>query len=226
MKAREFMRMLDSNKIHVFTLSEAAKIINKTPSYVSLFLSSLDGIKRIERGKYYVEGADPNLIASNIVYPSYISLVSALSYYKSITQMPVSIAVMSLRQHGELSIEGYRVRFVKIKRSRFFGYRNDDGIFIATPEKAILDCLLFNIDFFYVSASFGVLKEDLDINKLKDYARLMDNKALINRLGFLMEKYGLDAEDLLPYRSRMYTRLSDRGKEKDRRWRILHANEI
>jgi predicted transcriptional regulator of viral defense system len=224
MREKEFINALISNNIRVFTLNDAVKIIRKPSGYVSLFLSKLDSIKRIERNKYYVRGTDPAEIASNIIHPSYISLVYALAYYKSITQMPVQIDVIALKQHKPLEIEGFKVRFIKVQRKRFFGYINDNNIFIAEPEKAIIDCLLFNVDFFYISESFGKLKDNLDIAKLKQYAIAVENKALINRLGFLLERHGINAEDLLKYRSRAYVPLSKNAKIKDKRWRVIYAD--
>ena len=224
MKAKDFIRALNTNGLKVFTLNDAVKIIGKSSNYVSLFLSGIDSIKHLERGKYYVEGTDPAEVASNVVYPSYISLVYALAHYKSITQIPIVIDVMVLRQRKNLKAEGYNVRFIRLKRSRFFGYRNDRGVFIADQEKAIVDCLAFNVDFFYVSESFGNLKDGLDIEKLKRYAKAMNDKALINRLGFILERGGIGADDLLPYRSRMYTRLFANARIKDTKWKVLYAD--
>jgi len=216
--------MLNNNNLKVFTLNDAVKIIRKPSNYVSLFLSKIDSIKHLERGKYYVDGTDPVEIASNVVHPSYISLEYALAYYRSITQIPVEISVMSLRQHKKLKIEGFNVRFIKLSRSRFFGYRNDNGIFIADPEKAIIDCLAFNIDFFYVSESFGNMKNELNVSKLKQYAKAMNDKAMINRLGFLLERNSVDADDLLKYRSKVYVPLSKNANVRDKKWRVIYAD--
>ncbi len=224
MKAKDFVRALNAKNLNVFTLNDAVKIIGKPSNYVSLFLSGIDLVKHQERGKYYLDGTDPIEVASNVVHPSYISLVYALAYYKSITQIPVSIDVMALRQHKRLNVEGYGVRFIKLKRSRFFGYINDGNVFIASREKAIVDCLVFGADFFYVSESFSNMRVDLDTGKLKKYAKAMDDKAMINRLGFMLERSGLDADDLLPFRSRMYARLSANAHVKDTRWRVLYAD--
>ncbi|MCL4400743.1 hypothetical protein M1316_02080, partial [Candidatus Parvarchaeota archaeon] len=66
MKAKEFMRILDANDLRVFTINDAVKIIGKPSNYVSLFLSKVDSIIRLERGKYYVKGTDPTEVASNV----------------------------------------------------------------------------------------------------------------------------------------------------------------
>ena len=224
MKAKDLMRVLNDNNLKVFTVNDAVKIIRKPSNYVSLFLSGIDSIKHLERGKYYVEGTDPVEVASNVIHPSYISLVYALAYYKSITQIPIEIDVMTLRQHRRLNIEGFNVRFIKLKRGRFFGYRNDEGVFIADPEKAILDCLMFNVDFFYVLESFKNLKNELDIAKLKRYAKTIGSGALINRLGFMLERDDISADDLLPYRSKTYVRLSANARIKDAKWKVLYAD--
>ena len=224
MKAKDFTRIINENNLKVFTLNDAVKIIRKPSNYVSLFLSKIDSIKHLERGKYYIDGADPVEVASNVLHPSYISLAYALAYYKSITQIPVTIDVMSLRQHKQLKIEGLNVRFIKLGRSRFFGYRNDNGVFIADPEKAIIDSLFFKVDFFYLSESLNNMKDELDMNKIKQYAKAMDDKALINRLGFLLERNDVNADDLLRYRSKVYVRISANASLKDKKWRVLYAD--
>ena len=63
----------------IFTIKDAAKIMNKPSKYASKLLSSNKYVKRVQRGKYYINNSnqiDFYEIASNIVYPSYISLIT------------------------------------------------------------------------------------------------------------------------------------------------------
>ena len=53
--------------------------MNKTSKYASKLLSSNKYVKRVERGKYYITNSnqiDFYEISSNIVYTSYISLIT------------------------------------------------------------------------------------------------------------------------------------------------------
>ena len=74
MKPTEIIEIFKENGKRTFTLSEYAAIANKSDKYSSLILSKNKNIKRIEGGKFYLNGTNIYEIASNIVYPSYISL--------------------------------------------------------------------------------------------------------------------------------------------------------
>jgi len=80
--------------------------------------------------------------ANRLQIPSYISLTSALSYYELTTQVQQnffeSIAVTRTKT---VRVGGSEFRYVKIHKSRYFGFIKEKGIFIATPEKALLDAL-------------------------------------------------------------------------------------
>ena len=71
------MDYLNSNGIKVFNIHDAAKIFGKPEKYVSMRLTAMSKIKRATRGIYYVHDAEVSEIATKIVVPSYISLISA-----------------------------------------------------------------------------------------------------------------------------------------------------
>ena len=78
-----------------------------------------------------------------------------------------------------------------LSRKRFFGYTSVDGITIAEKEKAIIDSLLF-------SKYAGGMKEitrcikyalnNININKLINYALRIESKAVLRRLGYILEE--------------------------------------
>ncbi len=106
-----------------------------------------------------------------------------------------------------------------------FGYKkerySDFDIFMAEPEKAIIDLLLFKVPIDDVKLALE--KEDLDFNKLSEHAKKTKNKSLMKRLGYLLEQkksssYGLKALD------NNYILLDYLGKKKgikDKRWRLI-----
>ncbi len=221
MKNSEFLELLENYNKHVFTISDAVKLTGKPRKYVSLILSKNNKFKRIERGKYYIKNTSVYEIASNIVSPSYISLISAFRYYNLITQMPNLIYVVSTKQHKNVELEGYEIKFVKFKRKCVLGYNTENGSFVASPEKAIVDALYTNLEFDYVSEAFGNI-ENPDIEMLKKYAIIMESKILVNKLGFLLESLGINADDLLKKRSSRYAILS-LGNKINSKWRVKYA---
>lgn len=57
MKLRDAIDGLAKSGTHVFTAYDIAKILEKSSAYASLLLSEGKKAHRIERGKYYIEGA-------------------------------------------------------------------------------------------------------------------------------------------------------------------------
>ena len=222
MKSAELVKTLREYKKRVVTISDIEKITGKPSAYVSLILANNKEFRRIEKGKYYLSGTDIYEIASNILAPSYISILSALRYYNLITQMPNTIDVISTRQHKELFLEGYKVRFVKFSRKRVFGYRIEEGSFIAEIEKAIVDSVYLGIDYSYINEALQNCIKEINIEKLKEYAIAMDSKIIINKIGFMLEELGVDAEDLIGNRSMRYAIING-TTHINSRWRVKYA---
>lgn len=114
--------------------------------------------------------------------PSYISLMTALDYYEVTTQIQrdffESIAV---KRTKEIQVGGSAFRYSKINDALFFGFRKEKGVFIATPEKALLDA-------FYLM-SYG--RYTLDLSALD--ANRLDREALRN----LSSKFPLKTQTML-----------------------------
>ena len=72
--------------------------------------------------------------------PSYISLMTALDYYEMTTQVQRdSIESVAIKRTKEILLNGSVFRYTKVKRGLYFGFKKEKGVFIATPEKALLD---------------------------------------------------------------------------------------
>lgn len=82
------------------------------------------------------------VLANLIQVPSYISLLTALDYYQISTQMQQDfIESIAIKRSQQVEIQETFFRYVKIKRSLYFGFVRMQGFFIAQPEKALLDAL-------------------------------------------------------------------------------------
>jgi len=190
MKTSEFNEYLSRNNIHVFTVADAAKIIGKSRAYTSLFLFRNKALRLAERGLYYTKDATEYEIASNIVYPSYISLISSLRFHNLTEQIPNIIYVVTTKRHKPIGdINGYRVEFKNIKKEMMFGYRKIDGAFVADPEKAIIDMVYLNLFNEYADEALEGNKVNLStlskyigmvkVNTVKRYINLIVSRLAI-----------------------------------------------
>lgn len=200
MKSQELIKTLFLLKKPVFTINDAAKITGKEKAYLKVYLLRLKKrglIQSAERGKYFLP-QNHLLAASGLIYPSYISFLSAYSYYQITMQMPRKIQIVSLRQKKELKLGEYLVQFIKLPRKKLFGYKredyNDGTLFVAEKEKAIVDSLYLP-EYCPLDETFYVLDSGIDIGKLIDYALQMDSIVLLKRLGYLLE---LKGEEIYP----------------------------
>ncbi|RLI92449.1 MAG: hypothetical protein DRO89_02115 [Candidatus Altiarchaeales archaeon] len=221
-------------KYPVFTLKTVADIIEKDRNYAKLVVYRLKNdrlILEIEKNRYTLQ-KDPLIVASNIIWPSYISCWSALRYYNLTEQLPQVISVMTTRarRKREIIFNNTRIVFTKIKPKYFFGYRKerhgDFNIFIAEKEKALIDSALFKkISFSEIG---DIIKDNIatiNVNLLVDYLIKIRNKALIKRFGFLLEDLGIDTYDrvkgFLDYKYiPLDYALAAEGK-KDKKWRVI-----
>lgn len=192
-KPLEVLEILGQKGARVFSTNDFAKISGKTLVYTNLSLHrlALQGkVSRIEKGKYFLKETSLNEIASNIVRPSYLTALSAFYYYNIITQIPNVAYVASTRYHKSLQVEGSFIKFVKVKRDKFFGFARVGNIFIAEPEKAVVDSLLMRKPQFVFAAEAlenGLRKKIINLKKLKDYSKRMRSKILSNRMKKLLE---------------------------------------
>ena len=89
----------------------------------------------------YLKPVDFFLAANRLQVPSYLSLTTALSFYRITTQVQqVYFESIAVKQN-QYDIQGTIFRYFKVKKDLYFGFVRQDGIFIATPEKALWDAV-------------------------------------------------------------------------------------
>ena len=225
-KFNSVLEMLAKSDMKVFTVRDVAKIMKKSTRYASLILSKNKKVHRLFKGTYYLEGTDAYQKASNIIFPCYISLSAALQYYDLIDQNIVKYTVITPKRHKNIKMKEGEVEFITLSKKRVFGYSFRDGGYIANLEKLFIDCLYLNKpDFNQINESFlyALKNNSIDIQKLKNYGLEMKSKLLINKLGFLLEHNGINADELYKYIYKpKYIELENGAKNKDRKWRILY----
>ena len=227
MKTLHFLEKM--RKQPVFT----SKLLNISSSrYANLYLHRLEKkhlIERIEKNLYTVY-KDPFLVASRIVWPSYLSCWSSLKFHNLTEQVPYTFFVVVPYYKKTLAFQKTPIVFIATKSRNFFGYErlNYQGfeIFVADKEKSIIDSALFK------KASFSELKEiienrikELDFKKFVRYLKRVENKSLIKRFGYLFDSLGKDFYPKLKrYVDKVYIPLDYakmRNGTKNKKWMII-----
>lgn len=130
-------------------------------------------IKRLMKDIYVLEDKPQDLtkIAGLLYQPSYLSFESVLFKNGIINQPPFGATFATTRRSKKLELGNGEFWFSQIKPELWWGFDQQDGIFTASPEKAIVDMLylknlgqrLFDTDEWYL--------KQLDMNLLKLYLK-------------------------------------------------------
>ncbi len=171
-----------SKKLY-FTLDDVAQHFNLQPASARVLCSryARQGVLvRVKKNIYTTIWCWESLtrldlfkIANVLQVPSYISLMTALSYYEVTTQAQNNFQEsVCLKRSISYSVREAVFNYVKLQPQYYGEFVKKDGLFIATKEKAFLDAAyLF---------SFGKYRFDLDsldMRKLdlKNLKRLLKN---------------------------------------------------
>lgn len=216
-----------------FNVTTVASIIGKDTAYAKVYLYRLKRrglVQKLQRNVYTVH-KDPFIIASRIAWPSYISLWAALRHHNLTEQLPNEISVLttSAKSRRAISVMNTRIVFERIRPSYFFGFSKirvgDFEVFMAEPEKAIIDAVLLKR--ISVSEIYSILSDSLkaiSTGRLVNFIMRTRNKALAKRFGWMLESLGCKTRKLraMSYKTVMpldYARPLS-GK-KDPRWGVI-----
>lgn len=175
-----------------FTNEQFEAFTQKKHSSVLLTnLKKQNKIIQIEKGKYTLHH-DSLIYASHIIFPSYISGLSALKYYKLTTQIPLKTQILT----KEIKRNNSYISFITAPEKFFFGFEKKNykntQIFIATKEKLLLDSLYFQKLGVSVNDLDELLNEPLNKKLLISYLKTINNISLIKRTGYLLEQHNID----------------------------------
>jgi hypothetical protein len=152
------MKLRAFNKPY-FTAADLGRILGlkKESLYVTLHRLVKSGVLvRLRKNAYklFLDYSDTERAANELYFPSYLSFESALSAYGILSQIPYTLTFATPRPSKRIAIGATEVIYRHLKRDLFFGYTLEDGKYIATPEKALLDELYL--------MSRGKIKIDLE----------------------------------------------------------------
>lgn len=130
-------------------------------------------VTRVGRNLYANRLGHPTLeeLAMILSAPCYISFESALERYGILSQVPLVLTCASTSRSEPRQTPLGEILFHRLHPTLFFGYRIEDNILWAEPEKALLDWLYIHRKRYGASPALDELNwEPLDVERLGDWA--------------------------------------------------------
>lgn len=214
----------------LFTVNDISKHLRKSRNYSAILAFRLvkkGVIRRITKGKFTMYD-NPLIFLSHIYTPTYIGSWSALRFYNMTTQLPKDFFVVTTRRRKTLDCKDYKINFVAIPTKNFWGFKKEKylgfEIFVSDPEKTIIDCILTKK--VPLSAVYeAISNSEIDVKKMVNYLTRIQNSSLTKRVGYLMEKCGLDIrKDVAKLIDNNYIFLSNtapKRRVKNEKWRLF-----
>lgn len=233
-----------ARKGSTFNFKEAQKISNLSLGSLKVLLSRMEKqgwVERIEMGKYLIIplGAEKGrytinefVIGYEIVKNAAVAYWSALNYHGLTEQIPntVFIQTTSRKKEPKIEIFGVRYRIVRITEKKFFALQKiwieDEEVQITNPEKTVADCLDKPQ---YCGGIVEIAKalkneDEIDLDKVIEYAIKMENSAILKRLGSLCDRLAIPVKIPQDYLAKGYPLLDPsihRKGKANRKWKII-----
>ena len=205
----------------ILTVAEAARILAIDANTAARLLAhwrAQGWIQRVRRGLYVLVPlgavgrvgvvADPWILIARAFAPCYIGGWSACEHWDLTEQIFREVVVITSKpvrpRRGQIGGSGYLARVVAPKH--LFGtrrvWREQTPVDVSDPSRTIIDIL-------DVPALGGGIRHVAEVvrvyfasehrndRQLVEYGRRLGNHTVFKRLGFLLERFGLDANDLL-----------------------------
>lgn len=137
----QFLSRLDKPYL---TIADLEKILGlkRASLYVTLHRLVRYGVlERLRRGVYQLalRPGDAPRMANLLYMPSYLSFESALARYGILSQIPYTVTFATTRRSKRMTLGTTVVEFHQLRGDLFFGYTLEQGLYLAEPEKALLD---------------------------------------------------------------------------------------
>ena len=208
------MSELALKNVKSITLYEAGRLLDMDKDTLKVLFHRLvkkKWLERLEKGKYLIvpmEGKygwseHPFVIVARLLKDYYISYRTALAHHGLTEQIPQTIytATLDRKRNTAVDLQDYTFRFIRINEKKFFGFNRmkieNIHVRIASPEKAIVDCLdKEQYSGTIIEMAKTLRHKDVRIDLVKRYAIRMQNASLVRRLGYLLDVFKLDSKGL------------------------------
>jgi len=187
------------------------------------------------RERHYL--GNPLVVAREIVNNEeyYLSHATAMEIHGMTTQPQLVVMVSALKPRRSVTALGVEFRFVRCRRKHFFGVTEhwvtkQEKVRVSDLERTIVDGLKqpgHCGGVTEVAKGLWMRRQDVNVDRLIQYARRIGVGAVVRRLGFLLETYEMagtpDLNRLMTGLTATYVRLDPvlpaEGKRL-RRWRL------
>ena len=156
MKKKDFIKEIYKDKRTLFTFKEIAMLVNETDASrlrqrINYYVKT-NAIINIRRGIYAKEDYNAEELACKIYTPAYLSLEYVLQKAGVIFQYSEKLTAISYLSRTIVA-DKYNVSYQKIKNDILVNpagiIRQDNNINIASTERALLDTLYLNKEYYF-----------------------------------------------------------------------------
>ncbi|GHV69025.1 hypothetical protein FACS1894199_17150 [Bacteroidia bacterium] len=191
-KKVDLIYTLYKDKRTVFRLKDVALLLGETtftPLNLSLnYFVRTGKLQNPRKGIYCKPDCNKEELACRVFTPSYISLEYVLQQAGVVFQYDSRITSVSYLSR-EIEIENQTFSFRKIKNELLVATqgieRQETGVNIATPERALLDMLYLNGEMYFDNLN------PLNLRKIEQILPVYQSKILEERVEKLIKNYGL-----------------------------------
>jgi predicted transcriptional regulator of viral defense system len=178
MPSNNIIKLQELSQRLYFTTTEVAEILGIQVPSASVFCSryAKSGLLVKLKNNYFtstqkwqnISNQELYQIANMLQVPSYISLMSALSYYEVTSQMQQGfIESVALKRTITYNVREVVFKYYKLQKKYYGDFVKQGSIFIATKEKAFLDAM-----YLYSFGKYKIDLSSLDLSKL-DRAKMI-----------------------------------------------------
>jgi len=187
MKRKDFIQEIFKDKRSVFSFVEIAMLLDESDAgrlrqRVSYYCKR-GVLLNIRRGIYAKQGYNPEEAACKIYTPSYLSLEYVLQKAGIIFQYSSSLTAVSYLSRT-IEVGPTVITYRKIKNELLVDVRgiirHDNGINMASPERAVLDMLYLNKEYYFDNLAA------VDQSKIMALLPVYQSMPLENRISRLM----------------------------------------
>lgn len=201
--------------INLLDADVATRLVDVSRKHAVNLLSSMarkGALYRVGRGRYVVIPpdvlygrksyvVDPHVIIDELMKADgeadayYVAYQSAATLHGAAHQLPFAFMVAVPQQRRPIELGQAEILFVQLTQSKFFGFHEmtygEARLNVSDREKTILDCLeRFDLcgGVAEVARTISVLAEGMAADTLVHYLKRMDNHALTQRLGLILDR--------------------------------------
>ena len=181
------IRTYPYDKKLIFTAQDVAEAYKISPAsshvlcsrYVQkgVFIRLKQNFYILSSRKESLQAKEKFRIANILQVPSYISLMTALSFFEITTQVQQNyIESIAIKRSRQFDTQGGFFQFYKIAPALYKDFAPMDGFFIASKEKAFLDCAYLSSFGKYSFDTSSLALEKLDKSKIKKLLKIFPLK--------------------------------------------------